>query len=304
MGFFLAIDAGGASTECWLADERQVLAKVKGGTVKLVNVGGPEATERLGQMLSQAAHTAGVPLDSVTRTCMGLAGISSAGVRNWAEISLEEFVGGERILTGDAEIALEAAFGDSAGVLVIAGTGSQVVGRCSSGMRLNAGGWGPMLGDEGSGHWIGVEAIRSALRARDRGVPGTLLKEINSAWEVDSVSALIAKSNQRPRPDFASLAHVVSGCATKGDVLATSVLERAGEELAAQVGVVLAKMLAASCPPADTHRVAFTGGVLKNSAVVLASLAAALKRLPVDAELDTAPVEAIEGALARARRGS
>lgn len=303
MGFFLAIDAGGASTECWLADEAQVLAKVKGETVKLLNVSGPEATTRLGNLLSEAARVAGVDLHSVTRTCMGLAGISAAGVRSWAEISLEVFVGGERLLTGDTEIALEAAFHEGPGVLVIAGSGSHIVGRCANGMRMNAGGWGPMLGDEGSGHWIGVEAIRSALRARDRGVPGTLLKEINNAWEIDTVAALIAKANQRPHPDFASLAHVVSECAARGDVLATSVLERAGEELAAQVGVVMAKMLAASCAATDVRRVAFTGGVLRHSPVVLASLGAALQRLPGGPTLDASPVDPIEGALARARRG-
>ncbi len=303
MGFFLAIDAGGTKTECWLADDGQVLARVAGETIKLLNVGAPEATTRLRHLLNAAATTSGVSLGTITRTCVGLAGISSAGVRQWAEITLGELVSGELILTGDDEIGLQAAFGTGPGVIVIGGTGSRVVGRCSNGARMHAGGWGPMLGDEGSGHWIGVEAIRSALRARDRGVPGTLLKEISSAWGVDTVGALIAKANHPARPDFSALAEVVTACAAKGDALATSVLERAGEELAAQVGIVVSKMMAAGCGLPEARRIAFTGSVLVKAAPVLAAMRAALGRVHPGIEVDSDPVQPIEGALARARKG-
>ncbi len=303
MRFFLAIDAGGTKTECWLADEERVLARVTGETVKLMNVGEDVATARLRDLLHQASASAGVSLANVTRSCVGMAGISSEGVRVWAEAALSTMVAGELVLTGDDEIALHAAFHEGPGVLVIAGTGSRVLGRCSNGMRVQAGGWGPMLGDEGSGQWIGVEAIRSALRARDRGLPSTLFKEISGVWEARSVGALIARANQQPRPDFAGLAETVAGCATRGDALAISVLERAGEELAAQVGVVFSKMLAAGCAGGETRRVAFAGSVLGRSAMVLTAMTAALKRVHPATEVDTEPVLPIEGALARARRG-
>ena len=303
MGFFLAIDAGGTKTECWLADEQQVLARVSGENVKLMNVGAPEASARMRALLHDTAGRAGVPLDIIHRTCMGLTGISSAGVRSWAEITLGEMVSGDLILTGDEEIALQAAFDGGPGVLVSAGTGSHVVGRCANGTRMNAGGWGPVLGDEGSGHWIGIEAVRSALRARDRGVPSTLLKEINHAWGIETVGALIAKANQRPRPEFSALAEVVTQCAAKGDALAMSVLQRAGEELAAQVSIVFSKMTAAGCGAHDMRRVAFTGSVLAKAAPVLAEMRSALKRLHPATEVDAEPVQPIEGALARARKG-
>ena len=303
MGFFLAIDAGGTKTEGWLADEERVLAQGVVGSVKLMNVGAQEATARLRGLLNELATAAGVSLGAVSRTCMGLAGISSAGVRTWAEITLGELVGGDCIITGDEEIALHAAFGEGAGVLVIAGTGSHVVGRCSNGARMNAGGWGPMLGDEGSGHWIGLEAIRSALRARDRGVPGCLLRETLTFWKVESVGALLAKANQRPRPDFSELAEVVSGCADRGDALASSVLERAGQELAAQVSMVFSKMTAGGCLPADLSRVAFTGSVLAKVPAVLLEMRNTVKRLHPAVQVDSEPVQPIEGALARARRG-
>ncbi len=303
MGYFLALDAGGTKTECWLGDEERVLGRASAETVKLMSVGAQEATHRLRGLVESVAATAGVSPGSIQRTCMGLAGISSEGVRVWAEVTLRELVSGELIITGDEEIALHAAFGEGPGVLVIAGTGSHVVGRCGSGARMNAGGWGPMLGDEGSGHWIGLEAIRSALRARDRGVPGCLLRDINSFWGVENVGGLIAKANQRPRPDFSELAAVVANCSDQGDVLATSVLERAGQELAAQVSIVFSKMAAGGCPAADLRRVAFTGSVLGKVPRVLAEMRTALQRLYPGIEVDSEPVLAVAGALARARKG-
>lgn len=303
MSVYLAVDAGGTKTECVIADDERVLARVTGETVKIMQVGAAEATSRLRHLLEEASAIAKVPLYLVTRACMGLAGISSEGVRAWAEECLGDLMTGELVLTGDEEIALEAAFGEGPGVLVIAGTGSNVVGRCSNGSRMTAGGWGPMLGDEGSGHWIGLEGIRSGLRALDRGVPSCLLKEVYAAWGIHSLPALVAKANGRPRPDFAILAESVARCAGQGDVLAQSVLTRAGEELAAQVGVVISKMRAAGCDDRDMERIAFTGSVLARIQAVHAAMTESLAMTHQQIRVDTRATEPIEGALARARRG-
>ena len=304
MSVYLAVDAGGTKTECVIADEERTLARVTGETVKIMSVGAVEATARLRHLLEETSALAKVPLYLVTRACMGLAGISSEGVRVWAEETLGQMLMGEIILTGDEEIALEAAFGSQGpGVLVIAGTGSHVVGRCSNGSRMTAGGWGPMLGDEGSGHWIGLEGVRSGLRAVDRGVPSCLLREINALWGISSIGALIAKANSRPRADFATLAEAVARCATQGDALARSVLERAGEELAAQVSIVISKMRAAGCDAEDLERIAFTGSVLTRIRAVHLAMSTALQLSHPGSMVDDQPTEPIEGALARARRG-
>lgn len=303
MSVYLAVDAGGTKTECVIANEERILSRVKGETVKIMAVGVPEATARLRHLLEEASAQAKVPLYLVTRACMGLAGISSEGVRAWAEATLEELLTGELVLTGDEEIALEAAFGSAgAGVLVIAGTGSHVVGRCANGSRVTAGGWGPMLGDEGSGHWIGVEGIRSGLRAIDRGVPGCLLREVNALWGLGSTGALVAKANSNPRPDFAALAGGVARCAASGDALAKSVLTRAGQELAAQVSIVLSRMLAAGCDSDDVQRIAFTGSVLTHIEPVRTAMKSALQLSHPRSVLDEQPTSPIDGALARARR--
>jgi N-acetylglucosamine kinase-like BadF-type ATPase len=307
MAIFVALDCGGTKTQCWIADETQVLGRAACGTVKIMNVGEEVATQRLRELVREAAAQAGIDLDRVTRTCMGLAGIGIDSVRRWADATLRSVVGGDVLLGGDEEIALDAAFSGGPGVLVIAGTGSNVVGRCTDGSLLTAGGWGPMLGDEGSGHWIGLEAVRAGLRALDRGLETCLLRDIMCFWELgepeEALGLLVAKANHRPRPDFAELAGVVAACAEGGDALAVGVLEHAGEELAAQVRLVMSKMRAAGCGPDDTSQVAFTGSVLGRIPRVRRSMEEQLRVSMPDVVVGQQAVEPLEGALWRARRG-
>lgn len=303
MRYFVALDGGGTKTECWVADDSRVLGQSSGPTVKLMNVGEQAATEALRTMIREALGSAGVAGDSIACTCFGLAGSSSAEVRRWAEATLGELVSGPIIITGDEQIALDAAFRGGPGVLVIAGTGSHVTGRCASGTAVGAGGWGPVLGDEGSGTWIGLEAIRACLRARDRGVETCLLREIQQAWGLGDLGSLVAKANLRERPDFASLTTIVTECADKGDVLAQGVLEHAGEELATQVSLVISKMRAADCAAGDASRVAFTGSVLGRIPRVLRAMQEHLRAAWPDISVDSSPVQPLEGALWRARQG-
>src|ERR1700679_3333582 len=181
MAYFVALGGGGTKTQCWVAG---------GGGV-------------------------GVVVGNVARTCFGLAGSSSDVVRQWAERSLRGLVGGEVVICGDGEIAFAGAFRGGGGVLVSRGTGSNVMGRCANGARVSAGGWGPMLGDEGSGHWIGVEAIKAALRRGDRGASTCMLKDIESHWGLHSQGELVAYANRRTRVEFAELTAVVAACAEK-----------------------------------------------------------------------------------------
>jgi glucosamine kinase len=303
MPYFVAVDGGGTKTECWVADESRVRGQSSGPTVKLMNVGEQAATERLRTIVREALGSAGVPGDSIACTCFGLAGSSSEEVRRWAEATLGELVTGEIIITGDEQIALDAAFRGGAGVLVIAGTGSHVTGRCANGTTVGAGGWGPVLGDEGSGTWIGLEAIRACLRAKDRGVETCLLHEIQEAWALEDLSSLVARANLRERPDFASLTRVVAECAEDGDALAEGVLERAGEELATQVSLVVSKMRAAGCSTEDALRVAFTGSVLGRIPRVLRAMDEHLRATWPEISVEANAVQPLEGALWRARRG-
>src|SRR5436309_3219810 len=106
MAYFLALDGGGTKTQCWVADESQVLGRASAGTVKLMNVDEGTATSRLQGLVREAAAVAGLSLRDVRRSCFGLAGSSSESVKAWAEKALGEVVSGEVLVVGDVEIAL------------------------------------------------------------------------------------------------------------------------------------------------------------------------------------------------------
>jgi N-acetylglucosamine kinase-like BadF-type ATPase len=299
MGLFLAIDAGGTKTTCLLADETRILGRASTGSIKLMRVGEAEATSRLRTMLSELSMASGVGLGEVTRTCIGLAGFTIPAVREWAQREIGDVVGGDLLLCGDEEIALDGAFSGGPGILIIAGTGSNFVGRAADGTKYYAGGWGPALGDEGSGFWIGQEALRAGFWAKDRGVATVLLDEIGAYWGTESLGEIVEKANERPSPDFAALAPLVAKCAAAGDELARAVLERAGEELAEQVALVAVKM--SESGPQGEIGVAYTGGVLENIAPVRQSLIAALKRSTPQAKVMDGAADSLKGALWRAR---
>jgi N-acetylglucosamine kinase-like BadF-type ATPase len=299
MGLFLAIDSGGTKTRCLLADETSVLARATTGSVKLQRVGEAEATARLRAMLEEVSRSAGVALSEVTRTCVGLAGFSIDAVREWGERELGSMVGGDLVLVGDEEIALEGAFQGGPGILVIAGTGSIVMGRAADGAIYNAGGWGPALADEGSGHWIGSEAMRAGFWAKDRGIATTLLPEITEFWGATSLGEIVGMANARPGPDFAALTPVVVKCADAGDELAIAVLERGGTELAELVALVALKTKESG--GLDEIGVAYTGSVLEHVSLVRAAMVAALKTSAPEARVMDGAVDALAGALWRAR---
>jgi glucosamine kinase len=299
MSLFLAIDAGGTKTTGVLANETRVLARASTGTVKLMRVSEAEASSRLRSLLSQLSLEARVSLADVKRTCVGLAGLSIDAVREWAEREIGDVVGGDLLLCGDQEIALDAAFKGGEGILLIAGTGSNIVGRAADGTLYCAGGWGPALGDEGSGYWIGQEALRGAFWARDRNIPTILLEEIGAFWEVGSIGEVVEKANERPGPDFAALTPIVVKCAEQGDDLANAVLERAGEELAEQVSLVALRMVETGTK--GEVSLAYTGSVIEHIGVVRESLVRALQQSAPRVKVMTSAVDSLEGALWRAR---
>jgi glucosamine kinase len=300
MSLFLAIDAGGTKTRCLLADETRILGRAVTGSIKLMRVGEAEATTRLQAMLSEVSLTAGVDLKQVTQTCIGLAGLSINTVRNWAEREISSVVGGKLLLAGDDEIALDGAFLAGPGILIIAGTGSNVLGRTADGTVYHAGGWGPALGDEGSGFWIGQEALRAAFWAKDRSVPTTLLAAIQKLWGTESIGEIVEKANAHPGPDLPALAPIVVECAGAGDELATAVLQRAGIELADQVSLVALKMKESGSR--RKIEAAYTGSVLEHIPQVRTAMIAALKKNSRNVVVREGAVDALEGALWRARK--
>ena len=303
MAFYLGMDAGGSRTRVAVSEDGRELARAEGESVKTLRIaeGDAEALlvaeDRLGALLEELGSKAGVDLRYVERSSVGLSGASVPAVREFVDRVLRRRVGGTVEIVGDQVIALDGAFPGGDGILVIAGTGSNIGGRFGDAL-FGAGGWGPMLGDEGSGHWIGLEGLRSATKARDRGENPLVLREVMRVWNAESIGDLIAVAH-RPGTSFSGLSQVVVACADRGDAVAIDVLRRAGEELAAQVVVVCGKMRSAGFS-APVCGVACTGSVLGKIDRVRESFNAAVLRQIRGARFVEGEVDAVVGALWRA----
>ena len=160
----LGIDAGGTKTVCQLADEEgNVLAEARGGGANLQAVGELEVEKVLHQVMEEAIGDRSV-IPSVI--CLGIAGVDRPDDATIVRAIMKRIgYKAKVIVVNDALVALEAGAPRQPGVVVISGTGSISYGRNAQGEAARSGGWGYVLGDEGSGYWIGRSAIRAVLRA-------------------------------------------------------------------------------------------------------------------------------------------
>lgn len=298
MPFFLGIDGGGTKTRCVVGDENSVLGTGSGGGCNLLRVGEACTQDSLAGAIHEACVAANVSPKQIARTCAGISGAADDGIASMVQRLLIEIVGGAIEVIGDMEVALEGAFQGGPGVIVIGGTGSIAYGRNSRGEQARAGGWGRVISDEGSGHWIAIRALSAALRQRDRGLSSELLNSLMAALEVHTAEDLVIRLNSDPIRDYAALFPVVLAAAENSDETALEVLRSAGCELADLAYVVIARLFSGD----EAVCIATHGGVLASSAAVKESFQRHLRRLSPTAEYVTDHVDPALGALQRARR--
>jgi N-acetylglucosamine kinase-like BadF-type ATPase len=297
VALFLGIDGGGTKTECVIGDEERVLGRALGSTIKIKKVGEDAAGQALDAVIAEACKAAGISPRDLSRTCVGIAGASLPEVVEWTYSVLGQIVSGSITVVGDTNIAHHAAFHGGPGVLVIAGTGSNVLGIDEHGQTARAGGWGPIISDEGSGFWIGRAAVARAMRAEDAGRPTELLSAIITSWKLATRDDVVSMANCNPPPDFASLLPEVLRCAQAGDALAREVLAEAANQLAQLALIVLGKLWPAPAKVA----VAITGGVFTHSPEIRKRFAEILRAESPGVAVDLEPVHPVMGALAIAR---
>jgi N-acetylglucosamine kinase-like BadF-type ATPase len=231
--YVLGIDAGGTKTVCLLADARGLILSEGRGPGANLHAAGERAVE---SVLQQVMETA---LDGRTAApeaiCLGIAGVDRLDEANTITAIMRRIGYRSRVLVvNDALIALVAGARDAPGIVVISGTGSIVYGRNGQGEAARAGGWGHMIGDEGSGYWIGREALAAVMRAADGRGPATRLRgEVLAHFGIDDVSRLprIVYDRDVPRKSVAALGPLIDRAAARGDAVATRILEQAADEL-------------------------------------------------------------------------
>jgi glucosamine kinase len=294
VALFLGIDGGGSKTACVVADETVILGRGAAAGSNLVRLDEASVRAALHSAIRQACAEANVSPSQISRTCIGVAGAGRVEIADRIRAILAEVVGGTIQVVGDMDITMHAAFAGGPGVIVIAGTGSIAFGRNQNGQTARAGGWGFAISDEGSGHWIGLQAVRAALRARDEGTNSALLNVILRTLAFASIDELVVAANASPALNFATLFPAVMQAAEANDPIASTILQQAGTELVTLADVVIKRIFAGQ----GSVPVAMSGGVFRNSRIVRDSFMGRLR------SSDVCPlvVDPLEGALALARK--
>jgi glucosamine kinase len=278
----LGLDIGGSTTRARLVANGTVVAEATAGSASLTAAGPERAAAALADVLGQLP----VPAGSLDAVCAGAAGaVTAGGTRDFLHATLAPLTArGRVVVVDDASLILPAA-GLTDGLAVICGTGSIAAGRWQ-GRTGWAGGWGYLLGDEGSGYWIVRAAIRALLARRLRGEPaGPLGACLLDAAGVGDLDELRAAFYRQPAPrHWARLAPVVLDC---DDPEAASVTRQAAGALA-DLAAQLAGQLGA---PADLP-VVLAGGLMQHQRLRAAALAAVTRVRPEGAArvLDVPPV--------------
>ncbi|MFC2170794.1 BadF/BadG/BcrA/BcrD ATPase family protein [Calditrichota bacterium] len=200
------------------------------------------------KVTSQINKQVGTAISDPFAVVLGIAGGGSKESRQRvADYVQSKWIRSRIFIHHDAFIAHYGAFRGGPGVMVTSGTGSIAYGRNSDGTEARGGGWGWMLGDEGSGWWIGRQAVRSVLSAREGGQETKLTELVKENFEINEPYELlgIVYAAKFDRSKISSLSKQVYEIALAGDAVAASILHNAGKELgltaikvAAQLGIL------------------------------------------------------------------
>ncbi len=236
-GLVVGIDAGGSKTRAFAVDRAgEVVGRGAGGGGNLLSSPDPQGS--IAAALNEALG--GRAAEAIVLSCAG--GDRKADRERGREILARVAPPDARLLvTHDAIAALYAGNPAGCGVVLIAGTGSIAYGRNEEGEEDRAGGWGHLVGDEGSAVWCGLEALRAVAHSVDgRGAPTRLVDLLFQDLGVGEFADVLPHLYGRPHPAPAILAatRALAVASAEGDALANGILQRGAVALARAASVV------------------------------------------------------------------
>ena len=249
----MGVDGGGSGTRAVVMDETlQIVGRGEAGASNHY-VAGPEIAAQNCLMAAESALVEAkrvapdLSRDAVVAWGFGLAGVRRMGDAAKMEDALQSITRNKPFyLDTDVAAAHAGAFAGGPGVVLSAGTGAIAYGADEHGDRFYSDGWGPLLGDEGSGYWIGLEALRAVCRAEDgRGPRTRLAAAVFMALNVTVVEQLVPliHSPETTREKIATLSHLVLDAAEGGDAVALDIRQRAIAHLGNTVAAAARAML-------------------------------------------------------------
>jgi glucosamine kinase len=297
----IGIDGGGSKTYAIVADESgSTLGEATGPGSAIVPGHAFESAEIIAAVARDALKAANVE-QSPRALCVGVAGAGREPERQALSQALAEMeIASDIIVQSDFAIALDDAFAEGPGVLLIAGTGSVAFGRSPVGTTARCGGWGPVFGDEGSGAWIGRKALSIVSAASDgREAASALTGAILTAAEVNEVIELIPWAAGAAPAKIATLAPVVFAVADGGDLRANALVSMAVEELMLHVRALAQQLFG---DERAAVQVALAGGLMRPRSTIRKRLEHRLRAAVPGAQIHSGEVIPARGAVKGALR--
>ncbi len=237
--YVLGVDGGATKTLAAVLDLDSGSVHIgHGGPSNEDAVGARAAVDALLGAADSAMRSAGIDGGQLTTAVIAVAGTNTDSIAGHVRAARTE----AWIVVNDVVGAWATATGGGPGVAVISGTGSNVFGVGPDGRAWRAGGWGHVLGDEGSGYWLGVQSIKAALRDRESSGPPTGLSEAAMEFfDAPSVEAAAHLVYSKPltKGEIAAFATETAKLAERGDVVARALYERGARELGEQIAAVI-----------------------------------------------------------------
>ena len=227
----LGVEATGVGTQAVLVQDGEVVSRFTEGPLNVLL--DSSAFDRLANLIKESGASA---------AGLGLAGLHSKREAHLLEMQLRAKTGVSAVVADDTEVAQLGAFNGAPGIVVIAHTGSNSFGRDASGRAARAGGYGHVIGDEGSHYWIGSQALRRAMRSADgRGAKSHALElAITSAYGTDLETVMTRVTEQAADPSM--IARIAKTVMDLQDPVIKEILDEATDDLVAHVTALRAQL--------------------------------------------------------------
>ena len=259
MNYYLGVDGGGTTTTVAVADENgNILVKCKGKTINYCSVGLEKARENFKAVLADVERKTGI--NTYKNAFIGSSALTEAADNETTERFCGGILNAENIFMHSDVYAALCAVGDEVPkCVVISGTGSVAAALDRNGNYFTAGGWGHIMGDEGSAYGIATAALRRCVYLWDSGIEAPLLNRVTAFLGIESFAKIESAvyGENTTKDVIASLATVVSELAAVGDADALAILEAESRKLFETVEILFGRT-------GGCEKISLYGGVFRN----------------------------------------
>ena len=302
----LGVDGGGTKTLGIIADsDGHELARYQVGASNPNVVGIETSSRSILELIAGCCAAAGCGIGRLGTVGIGLAGAGTKSIQTQlldsirARLAEKISTPPEVLIETDARIALEGAFDGGCGAILIAGTGSIIMGKGSDGGVLVVGGWGRVLGDEGSGYFLGLEALKAVTRDFDGlSGSGSLRDILAERHGLDTRERIISALYQENFP-IPSIAPQVLEAAAANEKVSLEILEKGAAGLTAQLGAFARRLNFPGC-----LGLVFVGGLIDHETVYAKVVRESISRTLPMVEIRQPLFPPVQGAVIMARAAS